>query len=111
MSTAERTRAACLTPPSPGGVAVIQVTGPNAVELIEPPLRSRRALKLADTSEHDLRLCQFLDGNNVLDDVIVAVRRNHGGGSIELSLHGGPRVVQRALLCLKAAGVQIVEPL
>jgi tRNA modification GTPase len=53
----------------------------------------------------------MMDGAEVLDDAVVAVRQNpHTGlATIDLSLHGGPRVVQRALLRLKAAGIEIVE--
>lgn len=105
-------RAACLTPPAMGGVAVIQVVGRLAPGLVTQYLRARHPIDLQAMSPDEIRLCQWVDGEEVVDDALVAVRREPDGQLvIEISLHGGPRIVQRSLLMLQRAGARIVDPL
>ncbi len=111
MPTIEPVRAACLTPPAAGGVAVIRVVGAGAHRLLAPHLRTRRPLDLDGTAPSELRLCRLVDGDEVVDEVIVATHADvRGRRVVDLSLHGGPRIVQRALRLLSAAGAEIVEP-
>ncbi len=110
MSTSHHAIAACLTPPLPGGVAVIEVVGAAAPNLINPLLRARRPIDLTGLPVNELRLARLMDGEETIDDVIVSVRPGEDGRYVvDLTLHGGPRVVQRALLSLKGIGIQIVE--
>lgn len=105
-------RAACLTPPAIGGIAVIQVVGPGADRLVSPHLRKGRApLDLTRLSPRELRFCRIVDGEEIIDDAIVCVRTTPADESVvDLNLHGGARVVQRVLLMLQREGVRIVEP-
>ncbi|MGQ9649968.1 MAG: GTPase [Phycisphaerae bacterium] len=103
--------AACLTPPAMGGVAVIEVTGRDAFRVVAKYLRSRRPIDLNAMDPSEIRLCRWADGDQVIDDALVAVRRGPDSHFvIDISLHGGPRLVQRALLMLQQAGARIVEP-
>ena len=111
MNPHDSVLAACLTPPAPGGIAVVQVHGPDSAAVVGPILRTQRALDLERMDPGTLRLCRLVDGDQALDDVIVTTRRDAERHlSIHLSLHGGPRIVQRLLLLLKRAGARIVEP-
>jgi len=57
-----------------------------------------------------LRFGQLFDGEEVIDDAIVAVRVDeHGVGHVEFTTHGGPRIVQRLLLTLARHGATIVS--
>lgn len=103
--------AACLTPPAPGGIAVVQVTGRESAAVVAPLLRTRKPLDLDRMDSGTLRLCRLVDGEEALDDVIVTVRRDASNNlTIDMSTHGGPRIVQRLLLLLKRNGATIVEP-
>jgi tRNA modification GTPase len=111
MIHADTPKAACLTPPAVGGVAVIQVVGRTAPAIVAPLLRSRHPLDLEDMDPGEIRLCRWVDSDQTIDDALVAVRpRSNGEFIIDISLHGGPRIVQRSLLMLKHAGAAIVEP-
>jgi len=111
MNPNDTVLAACLTPPAPGGIAVVQVTGCDSAVAVAPILRTQRPIDLDRMDAGTLRLARLVDGEQALDDVIVAVRRDAGDHlSIHLSTHGGPRIVQRLLLLLKRNGVRIVEP-
>lgn len=106
---ADRNVAACLTAAVPGGVAVIQVVGPSVARKLAPLLRARRPLDLQKLPDEEIRLCRLIDGEEILDDVLVAARDGRRGGRvIDLNLHGGPRVVQRALMLLGRSGIEIV---
>ncbi len=119
------TRAAALTPLSPAGVAVVGLIGPNAMALLRRVFRPRGSgaeSPVTDLSESGsqtlftegsadrLRLGQLIDGEDVLDDAIVAARVDeHGVGHVEFTTHGGPRIVQRLLLTLARHGASIVS--
>lgn len=110
MSASRQATAACLTPPIPGGVAVIEVVGADAPFLVNAVLQARRPIDLTCMPVDEFRLARLMDGEETIDDVIVSVRSGESGEYVvDLTLHGGPRVVQRALLLLKQVGVEIVE--
>ncbi len=110
MQTGHSTRAACLTPPGAGGIAVVQVVGRDAADILRPHLAADRPLDLESLIPNRLRLCRVVDGEETIDDAVLATRRDHlDRWVIDLNLHGGPRVVQRVLLLLKRAGAEIVD--
>lgn len=108
MSRNEPALAACLTPPTVGGIAVIQIVTRDG-RWLRPLFKATRPIAFDSASSGELRLCRLMDGEQVIDDAVVAVGRNPAGRwVVDVSLHGGPRIVQRALLLLKAAGACIV---
>jgi len=107
----EHIRAACLTPPRPGGVAVIQVIGREAREVVAAFLDTGKKPSGDLPADGELRLCRIVEGDKTIDDALITARSGLDGNTvIDISLHGGPRIVQRVLLLLKKAGVAIVEP-
>jgi tRNA modification GTPase len=109
MSIERHVRAACLTPPVPGGVAVVQVVGAEAPALVNSLLQTSKPINLHEQAADRLRFCRLLDDGQVLDDVVVTVRgQAEGEAVVDISLHGGPRVVQRLLMLLKRQGTEIV---
>lgn len=113
MSTSlrnESTTAACLTPPAAGGIAVIQVVGRDAPAIVHPLLRAQRPIDVTRLDPGELRFCRIVEEDEVLDDAVIAARRLPGGEFVvDINLHGGPRIVQRVLLALQAAGAVVVE--
>lgn len=113
--TSARPRAACLTPPAIGGIAVIQIVGDGAIPLTNPHLRKGRSpVDLSLWPADELRLCRLVEqagpeNEEVIDDAVVCIRRTEAGAPvIDLNLHGGARIVQRVLLMLQRQGAQIV---
>lgn len=105
-------RAACLTPPAIGGIAVIQVAGPGADQVVGRFLwKGKTRLDLSRMPASELRLCRIADGDETIDDAIVCTRTSQAGEPVvDLNLHGGVRIVQRVLLMLQREGVRIAEP-
>lgn len=103
--------AAALTPLSPAGIAVVRLSGPGADALLTAVFRPRSPASTNDWPDDRLRFGQILDGDEILDDAIVAIQRDRRGiRHIDFNIHGGPRIVQRLLLTLESAGARIVPP-
>ena len=84
--------------------------GRGAPALVEPFLKTRRPLDLERMDAGELRLCRWVDGDQTIDDALITVRRQPSGEAVvDISLHGGPRIVQRVLMMLKRAGARIVD--
>ncbi|GMU22634.1 MAG: hypothetical protein AMXMBFR13_27190 [Phycisphaerae bacterium] len=87
----------------------MQVAGPGSFELVKGCLRARGGIDLACLGAGELRLCRIVDDEEVLDQILVAARVTEDGTPVvDLSLHGGPRIVQRVLLLLQRRGASIV---
>ena len=82
-------RAACITPPAIGGIAVVQVVGRTAAALISRHLhKAGKSVDLSEFSSNELRLCRLMDGEETLDDVLVCVRHAKDGSAVvDLNLH------------------------
>jgi len=106
------TRVAVLTPLAPAGIAVIQMLGPEAERIcrrIFEPNRSRAGA--GSTAPDRLRLGRLCDEGGLIDEALVAVRRDPvAGWAVEINTHGSVRVVQRTLAVLQRHGAVLVEP-
>lgn len=102
------TIAAISTPYGIGGIAVIRVSGPEAIAIVERltcPLQSAKAYTIRHTTLHR--------GDEVLDEVLVSVfRAPHsftGEDVVEIACHGSLFVQQEALRWLTDAGCQVAK--
>ncbi|MGD9293029.1 MAG: tRNA uridine-5-carboxymethylaminomethyl(34) synthesis GTPase MnmE, partial [Gammaproteobacteria bacterium] len=99
---------ASATPPGRGGLAVIRVSGPAAIEVsrqvagsLPPPRRLSRRTLLAG------------DGLPVDDGMVVvfpAPRSFTGEDVVELHCHGGPVIVDLLLQSLLSSGARMARP-
>ena len=101
---------ALATPPG-GAIAIIRVSGPNAVPITD----SIFSKSIKDAEGYTLHFGQIKDvEGKELDDVLVSVfRAPHsytGEDSTEISLHGSPYIVQNLLESLFWAGARQAEP-
>ncbi len=102
------TQVAALTPLAPAGIAVVGLDGPGAVAMLRRVFRPRTPRSVDPWPADRLRLGQVFDGDEVIDDAIVAVRTDADGtGHVRFSVHGGPRVVQRLIMALHRCGASI----
>jgi len=107
---ARETLAAIVTPLGEGGIGVVQVSGPHAVEIAAQVFRPKRLrdLRLAESR----RLCYGVirDDQGVIDEAIAAVWRGPdsatGEDLVELNCHGGVVAVRKTLECVAAAGAK-----
>lgn len=107
------------TPPGLGGIAVLRVSGPDAIaatsRLFSPFKASHR---LEERPTHTLTFGQILDGNAVLDEVVVSLYRAPHSFTceevVEISCHGSLYIQQRLLELFSALNdryeIRLAEP-
>ncbi len=99
-------RACVLTPPGTGAIAIIQLVGPGPLGLLEDLfIHPKRQIP---TQDGKLYYGRLMDGEEILDDVLVSSENvNESGRAVEISCHGGIRIVQRILELLERRGAQV----
>lgn len=107
---ADDTIAAISTPPGEGAIAVIRLTGPDAITLASGIFRGRAANLAART----LHFGEFAENRERLDEGLLAVfrapRSYTGENMAEIHCHGGILVAARLLEALLRAGARAAEP-
>ncbi len=104
------------TAPGKGGIAVIRVSGPDAIaytDAIFRPIVTGKSLKTAKS--HTMVFGDILNADNsVLDNVLVAVFRNPhsftGEDTTEISCHGSLFIQQQILQLLLGVGCRMALP-
>jgi len=100
-------RAAVLTAGVPGAIAVVRVCGAGAWARLAPVMRP---FKTSDAFEPGRpTLVRIVDGAEVVDEALILRRETDAMDDVELSIHGGPGVVQRVLALITALGVTVVS--
>ncbi len=107
------TIAAISTPPGVGGIAVLRVSGPEALAVAARVLRTRKPLQQVPSRR--VILAEALDsGGDPLDQVLVTVfRAPHsytGEDLVEISCHGGRVLPHLILEGLIQAGARLAGP-
>ena len=104
------------TAPGTGGIAVIRVSGPEAIPFTERVFHPRSPKKqLSLCAANSLTYGQAFDKQGTLIDEVVAAlfRAPHsftGEDTVELSCHGSQFIQQQLLQALIDAGCQLAEP-
>ena len=107
------TIAAVSTPRGKGGVAVIRVSGGEAIAICDRVFRAANGASLADTASNFAVWGRIVENGEVLDDGIATVfrapRSFTGEETVEISCHGGILVTEAVLSVILAAGARAAE--
>ncbi len=106
---------AALATPVGGGVAVVRISGPHAVELAEQVWRCRNRRPLAQLPARTLHLGEAGEADGMAIDRCLAVRFQApasytGEDMVEIHGHGGGLVARQILLALLNQGARHAEP-
>ncbi len=111
MTSPAGARSLLLTPPGPGAVGLIRVTGPSAIAVTSRLFRPTvGTLPLESTPAGVLRYGLLVEDSESLDDVVVALIGGPDGPTVEIAAHGGVRVLEQILLALHRAGAPLTVP-
>jgi tRNA modification GTPase len=107
------TIAAISTAPGRGAIAVVRLSGPQAVQVASEVYRGREKLEGLDS--HSVRYGRVFDSSgDLIDEVLIALMRAPesytGEDVVEISCHGGPLASQLVLAALVEAGARQAEP-
>jgi tRNA modification GTPase len=110
------TIAAVATPPGSGGIALIRVSGPDAVAVVGRCFRSRTGAMgvLPRIQERHATVGGFFRGETLLDEVVATVFRGPrsftGEDTVEVACHGGLLVTRLVLEALLQNGGRAAKP-
>ena len=94
---------------SGGAIAVIRLSGPEAIACCDRIFRGRKPL--AEAAGHTLHYGEVIDGDRTIDDVVAAIyRAPHsytGEDAVELSCHGSPYIVSEIIALLLRSGARM----
>ncbi len=106
------TIAAVATPTGEGGIAVIRVSGPEALAIAEKVFRGRGGVGKGYTVRYG-RFVDPIHGEVVDDGLLTVFRAPHsytGEDSVELSCHGGRATTAQVLKMTRDAGARLAGP-
>ncbi len=104
--------AAIATPVGEGGIAVIRVSGRNAIAKVNEAFRGE---DLTKKDSHTVHFGKIIDqDDNVVDEVLAtlfhAPKSYTGEETVEISCHGGVLVTQAVLEAMLGLGIRSAEP-
>jgi tRNA modification GTPase len=106
------TIAAISTPPGEGAIAIVRLSGANAISVADQIFRGKE--KPTKFSPHVQHLGEIIEGEQVIDQVLVSVHRAPasytGEDLVEISCHGGTLVSARVLQACLRAGARMARP-
>lgn len=107
-----RTIVAQATPPGISGLAVIRLSGDDAVSIADKCFSGSRTI--AESQSHTILYGKIYDGKRVVDTVTISIFRAPnsytGEDVIEIGCHGGIVIVHEILELLIASGAVAAEP-
>jgi len=111
----QKTICAISTPPGIGGIAVIRVSGKEAITLTDLVFKSpNETKKLIDQKANTLHFGSIVSGEQIIDEVIVALfKAPHsftGEDIVEISCHGSVFIQQQILQLLITKGARMAQP-
>lgn len=111
----EETIAAIATPVGEGSIAVLRVSGPEALSVVASAFRAKSGTPLSEFRTHTVHVGHLLDElGNRIDQVLVTVfRAPHsytGQDVVEISAHGGMKITRKILDRLMRLGARHAAP-
>src|SRR5205807_77958 len=111
-AVAGETITAISTPAGEGAIALIRVSGEDAIQLADRIYRGRE--KPSEFPSHTQRLGEIVEAERMIDQVMLTVHRAPasytGEDLVEISCHGGILVAARVLEACLHAGARMANP-
>ncbi|MBD3583079.1 tRNA uridine-5-carboxymethylaminomethyl(34) synthesis GTPase MnmE [Flavobacterium selenitireducens] len=105
---------ALATPSGAGAIAIIRVSGVNAISIGASVFQSVRGKDLSKQKSHTLHLGHIKDEAKILDEVLVSVFKGPnsytGENTIEISCHGSTYIQQQIIQLLLRKGCRMANP-
>ena len=109
------TIAAIATALSDSGIGIVRISGDDAIEIGSRVYRSKNGChSLKDYGSHTIHYGFIMDGDEILDEVMVAVMKAPNSytkeDTVEINCHGGVLIVQKVLETVLRNGARLAEP-
>ncbi|MEP3374537.1 MAG: tRNA uridine-5-carboxymethylaminomethyl(34) synthesis GTPase MnmE [Maribacter dokdonensis] len=105
---------ALATPAGAGAIAVIRLSGPDAITIASKHFKSASGKILKEQKSHTIHLGYIMDGENVMDQALVSIFKDPhsytGENVIEISCHGSPYIQQQIIQLFLRNGCRTADP-
>jgi tRNA modification GTPase len=105
---------ALATPSGAGAIAVIRISGENAITIANAVFQSVRGKDLLKQKSHTLHLGHIVDDTKTLDEVLLSIFKGSnsytGENTIEISCHGSTYIQQQIIQLLLRKGCRMANP-
>jgi tRNA modification GTPase len=109
--THQDTIVALATPSGAGAIAVIRISGAEAITIGNSVFQSIKGKDLTQQKSHTLHLGHIVDGEKTLDQVLVSIFKGtnsySGENTIEISCHGSTYIQQQIIQLLLRKGCRM----
>ena len=108
----ERTIAALSTPQGVGGIAVIRISGNDAIAIADKIFKTPSGKSITDAPTHTIHYGHIFDNTtgDMIDEVLLSVMRGPktftAEDVVEISAHGSPTVLKKILLLVLKNGAR-----
>ena len=97
-----------------GAIAIIRVSGPDAIVLCDPLFQSKKKGKrLSEQASHTVHLGTFVNEGHLIDEVLVTIFKGPhsytGENVVEISCHGSTFIQQQIIQTLLNKGCRTAE--
>ena len=110
----EGTIIALSSAPGSGAIAIIRLSGEDAISKTDLFFKSKSGKNLSESSGYSISYGDLIDNDEIIDEVVVSVyKAPHsytGENIIEISCHGSIYIQQRILSLFTNAGVRLASP-
>ena len=108
MKSSNDTIIALATAQGAGAIAVIRLSGENAIDLVDSVFKPRSKTSITTADSHTLHLGDLFEEGRLLDEVLVSIfrapRSYTGENVVEISCHGSVYIQQQVLNALSNTG-------
>lgn len=111
FSSAEDTIIALATPPGVGAIAVIRLSGKDAISITNEVFKGKNLEKQAS---HTIHFGTIRDGETIIDEVLVSLFIAPSSFTkenvVEISTHGSPYIIRKVIQLLLSKGARLAKP-
>ena len=104
---------ALATPSGAGAIAVIRISGKDAITTAAPFFKSIHGKNLSQQKSHTILLGHIVDGKQTLDEVLISIFKGPnsytGENVLEISCHGSPYIQQQIIQLFLRNGCRMAD--
>ncbi len=104
---------ALATAPGTGAIAIIRLSGPDAIDVVSDSFQSVSAKLLKNQKSHTIHLGHIKEGEHLIDQVLVSIFKGPnsytGENIVEISCHGSTYIQQRIMQLFLKKGIRAAQ--
>ncbi|MFY0625441.1 MAG: tRNA uridine-5-carboxymethylaminomethyl(34) synthesis GTPase MnmE [Reichenbachiella sp.] len=102
---------ALATAPGVGAIAIIRLSGPESISIVDKAFEGK---SLLDQATHTIHFGNLMEEEEIIDEVLISIFKNPRSftkeDSIEISCHGSQYIINRIIQVLVKSGARLAGP-